>query len=93
MKKLLFFRFLSSLTLAKNGEEIITLKTYCKENIRITCFFNIKGDGSNLMPFILFKGKHNSNLCKKLQNLKVLKNKFIYLTANENAWMIYRFTN
>ena len=29
----------------------------------------IKGDGSKLMPFIIFKGKHNSNLIKKLQNL------------------------
>jgi len=39
------------------------------------------------MPFIIFKGKHNSNLCKKLQNLQVFKDKLIYITTNENAWM------
>jgi hypothetical protein len=39
------------------------------------------------MPFIIFKGKHNSNLCKKLQNLQFFKDKLIYITTNENAWM------
>ena len=53
------------LTLAKKGEKTITLKTYGKENIRLTCLLTIKGDGSKLMPFIIFKGKHNSYLYKK----------------------------
>lgn len=47
----------------------------------------IKGDGSKLIPFIIFKGKHNSNLYKKLKNLQVFKDKLIYITTNENAWM------
>ena len=68
-----FLDSLSLLTLAKKGEKTIILKTYGKENIRLTCLLTIKGDGSKLMPFIIFKGKHNSYLCKKLQNLKILK--------------------
>ena len=36
------------------------------------------------MPFIIFRGKHN---CKKFHNLKVFKDKLIYITTNENAWM------
>lgn len=39
------------------------------------------------MLFIIFKGKHNSYLYKILQNLKVFKDKLIYITTNENAWM------
>ena len=39
------------------------------------------------MAFKIFKGKHNSYLCKKLQKLKVFKDKLIYITTNENAWM------
>lgn len=77
----------SSLTLAKKGTKIITTKTYGKETIRITCLLTIKGDGSKLKPFLIFKGKHNSYICKKLQNLEVMKNNQIYITTNENAWI------
>lgn len=77
----------SSLTLAKKGTKIITTKTYGKETIRITCLLTIKEDGSKLKPFLIFKGKHNSYICKKLQNLEVMKNNQIYITTNENAWI------
>lgn len=39
------------------------------------------------MPFLIFKGKHNSIVCKKLQKLDVMKNKQIYITTNENSWI------
>ena len=37
--------------------------------------------------FIIFKGKYNNNLFKKLQNLQVFKDKLIYITTNKNALM------
>ena len=35
------------------------------------------------MLFLIFKGKHNSIVCKKLQKLDVMKN----ITTNENSWI------
>ena len=43
----------SLLTLTKKGDKNVTLKTYGKENIRITCLLTIKGDGSKLMHLYL----------------------------------------
>lgn len=46
-----------------------------------------KCDDTKLIPFLIFKDKHNSIVCKKLQKIDVMRNKPKYITTNENSWI------
>ena len=77
----------SNLCLVKKGRRTVTTKTYGKEAFRITCLLAIKANGEKMIPLIIFKGKTNNVLYKKLQHIKeLIKNKSIIQTQ-ENAWM------
>ena len=77
----------SNLWLVKKVSRIVITKTYGKEAIRITCLLAIKANGEIMTSLIIFKGKTNYILCKKLQRLKeVIENKVIIQTQ-EYAWM------
>ena len=66
----------------------MTVKNYDKKSNRITCLLAIKAKGKKFIPFVIFKGKSNNVLYKKLQKLELVIQNKIILVIQENSWII-----
>ena len=61
-------------TVAKIGEKEISVKTFNMDQLRLLVVLCIIANGGKLPPIIVFKGKSNPTLEKRLQNFVKQKN-------------------
>ena len=78
---------ITSTTIEKRGTKTITVHTFGKLKERISCILCIFGNGMKAPPMLAFKGVPENLLEKKLNNLKVVLEKKIYISCQQNAWV------
>ena len=54
--------------------------------MRITVILGIIAIGTKLPPYIIFKGRQNAIIQKKLEKLDLVVNKKAFIACNLNAW-------
>ena len=70
----LFFEMVDKTTI-KKGEKNIIITTKGSKKKHITCLLAITASGKKLKPLLIFKGLDNGLIEKKLNSIKVVKNK------------------
>ena len=70
----LFLNLVYNNTINKTGEQNIIIKTNGQEKMRITVILCITALGSKLPPYIIFKGRQNAIIRKKLEKLDLVVN-------------------
>ena len=51
------------------------------------CLLTTAASGHKLQPYIIFKGQRKKSLFHELQKMEKVKNKNIFLSTQENAWL------
>lgn len=76
-------------TLEIKGSKNVDIYPFGKEKKRITCVLSIAANGVKLPPLLIFKGKAEKYLEKKLNKLDEAKNKDNFINCQKNAWCTY----
>ena len=74
-------------TVAKIGEKEISVKTFNMDQLRLLVVLCIIANGGKLPPIIVFKGKSNPTLEKRLQNFVKQKNYNVKIYCHEKGWV------
>ena len=75
MKHHFFLKWQIKLLQKKKGEKNIIITTKGSKKKHITCLLAITANGKKLKPLLIFKGLDNGLIEKKLNSIKVVKNK------------------
>jgi len=78
----ILFNMSPSKTIAKKGGKSILIRTQNQEKCYISVILTISANGHKLSPYLIFKGKINGDIEKKL---KKDINKRCYIACNENV--------
>ena len=73
-------------TIHKIGAKTITIKTQRQEKSRISLILSIAGDGSKLIPYVIFKGAKEGKIIKSLKSTSYVKENRCICFTNKNAW-------
>ena len=81
------FEPITGTTIEKKGQKTITIHTFGKSKERVSCILCIFGNGMKAAPMLVFKGVPENLLENKLNKIKVVLEKKIYVTCQQNAWV------
>lgn len=73
--------------LKKKGQKTINIHTFGESKERASCILCIFGNGMKAAPMLVFKGVPDNHLENKLNKIKVVLEKKIYITSLQNAWV------
>lgn len=65
---------------------IIKTKTQVQEKYRVTCVLIIKVNGEKLSSLLIFKGKPEKRVEKKLNIMPEVQDQLVYAYTQNNAW-------
>ena len=82
-----YFEMFRNETIEHIGAKEVKIKTFGCDKNRISLILSILDNGKKLKPLIVFKGKTENRLEKKLQNNIHVKNKEILVKCQDNAWV------
>ena len=81
-----WFEMFRNETIERIGAKEVKIKSFGCDKNRISLILTILANGEKLKPVIIFKGKTDNRLEKKLQNNIHVKNNEILVKCQDNAW-------
>jgi len=81
------FEIYQKKTVEKIGNKTVTIRIFGTEKSRISLILYILSNGFKLPPMIVFKGKTDGTLIKKLEKHPLVKNKKVYVVCQPNSWV------
>ena len=82
----IWFEMVSKTTVEKIGEKSVNVTTFGSERSRISLILSICANGQKLPPLVVFKGKKNGNIEKRLRKYVLNKKEKIFVACQENSW-------
>ena len=82
----LFMNIPNTMTIAKIGSKEVNIKTHGQERIHVTAILWIVADGTKLPPMLVFKGKQDGRVEKRLHKNSLVKEKKIFAYCQPKAW-------
>lgn len=80
------FEMYQKKTVEKICNKTVTIRTLGTEKARISLILCILSNGFKLPPMIVFKGKMDGTLIKKLEKHPLVKNNKVYVVCQPNSW-------